>query len=734
MSRLLFFPEEETDIEYSILIVDDDEMICRMLKSFLEKEGYSVITASDVSGAFMKIGEAGYNLVITDLYLEDGAGLAVLQRVKELDDTIPVIVLTGDPGQQAIIEAFRNKADDILIKPVSRDELYFRVEKALENFRLRRREKKMKDLIQSRETLFSTFMDHLPLQIFINDEQDRLLYANKKHDEFYGSRKMLLKKLEDLFPADVTEGLYQRNRLAREKGLQDYFQTMRTRDGRKRKFRTLLFPLEFGNKNLLAGIGIDMTDQILVREALKESEERLAAFIRTVPHGLLENDTEGTITLCNHGYCRLLGLEPEEVLGRNVADFQPTEDDKEKRRELIRTLNRSGEEQGSFMGKVRRSDGEIIDVQIDWNNRKDESGMVTGYVAAVTDVTRLLWAEEKIRRSEALLKSIMESPRNINIWSVDRDIRYTFFNFNHKKAMKRFWNADIEIGGRVLDYIPDADYVREAEKYYHKVLSGEHLNNLDPVTDPSGNKHVFENFSNPITDSEGSVTGATIFTMDITPRVEDEVQIKQSLREKEVLLKEIHHRVKNNLQVISSILNMQTDGIEHEDIRKALLESQNRIHSMSLVHEQLYQSENLSFIHMKTYIESLISSIIESMTSIDEGISIETSLDPVELDVDRAIPVGLILNELVSNSLKYGQVTGATGGVRVDLHQTGDVYTIIVRDYGPGIPEGRSDSGNKTSLGLQLVRALASQLDGTFSMENDSGLVCTLIFPTALRA
>ncbi|MBN2049391.1 MAG: PAS domain S-box protein, partial [Spirochaetales bacterium] len=526
--------------------------------------------------------------------------------------------------------------------------------------------------------------------------------------------------------------LYEQNREARETGLKDYFQTTVTRDGKARTFRTLLFPLNLGDKkNLLAGIGIDMTDQILAREALKESEERLTSFIRTIPHGLMENDTAGVITLCNEGYCNLLGLEPEEVLGRNVTDFQPTEEEKRKRRKLIESLNQGKTVPGSFTGRILHSSGEIKDVQVDWNYHREEDGRITGYVAAVTDITPLLKAERRIHSSEALLKSIMESPRNINVWSVDKDIRYTFFNYNHKNAMKLYWGADIEIGTPLLDYILNEEYARAAQRYYDRVLGGEHITLVDKILNPEdGNIHMFENYANPISDDDGRITGATIFTIDITERLKNEDRIKQSLKEKEVLLKEIHHRVKNNLQIISSILNMQTEGIENDAVRKIFLDSQNRILSMSLIHEQLYQNEDVSGIQMEPYIQSLLATIVSSLTSPTETVTISSSVEPMELDIDTAIPVGLILNELVSNALKYACGKENDGELALSMETLGgNRCRIILKDSGPGISD-TPDGARKNSLGLQLVDALTEQLGGTFSMKNDNGLVCTLEFPT----
>ncbi|MBN2049365.1 MAG: response regulator, partial [Spirochaetales bacterium] len=170
MTEYLFRSERQRDDSpSSILVVDDEEVICRMLGALLEKKGYRVRTASDFSTALGYLGTEQFDLVITDLYFPGGDGIDIIRRVKTDDPDIPVIALTGSPEQQAIIDVFRNQADDILIKPVGKDELYFRVSGTLEKRFLRLREKEMKRELETREQLFRSFMDHLPLHIFIND-------------------------------------------------------------------------------------------------------------------------------------------------------------------------------------------------------------------------------------------------------------------------------------------------------------------------------------------------------------------------------------------------------------------------------------------------------------------------------------------------------------------------------------------------------------------------------------
>ena len=200
--------------------------------------------------------------------------------------------------------------------------------------------------------------------------------------------------------------------------------------------------------------------------------------------------------------------------------------------------------------------------------------------------------------------------------------------------------------------------------------------------------------------------------------------IRTSLREKEVLLKEIHHRVKNNLQIISSLLNLQS-GTSHEN-SSALKESQSRIRSMALIHEKLYQSENLSHINFSEYVASLTNYLSRSYI-LSQNVTIEIDIKGISLDVDRAIPCGLIINELVSNSLKYAFKDGRTGKLRVGMSRDGDRYILTVGDNGVGLPPG-FDFRESQSLGLQLVTTLVDQIEGTIELEKTAGTVFTIRF------
>ncbi|WEK70464.1 MAG: histidine kinase dimerization/phosphoacceptor domain -containing protein [Candidatus Chryseobacterium colombiense] len=204
-------------------------------------------------------------------------------------------------------------------------------------------------------------------------------------------------------------------------------------------------------------------------------------------------------------------------------------------------------------------------------------------------------------------------------------------------------------------------------------------------------------------------------------------QLKKLLAEKEWLLKEIHHRVKNNLQIVISLLNTQSAYLDNEDALMAIQNSQHRMHAMSLIHQKLYQSDNLSMIDMSWYIYELITYIKECYSS-EKNINFILDTEKVYLDVAQAVPMGLIVNEAINNTVKYAFPKNTKGEVYVSLKNIEkNLYQLIISDDGIGLPEN-FDIDETESLGMNLMRGLADQLDGTFSLENKNGLKIIVTF------
>ncbi len=218
---------------------------------------------------------------------------------------------------------------------------------------------------------------------------------------------------------------------------------------------------------------------------------------------------------------------------------------------------------------------------------------------------------------------------------------------------------------------------------------------------------------------------------EITGHKTAQQELSRSLREKEVLLKEVHHRVKNNMQVISSLLNIQADSIMDKRFQTLLTESQQRIKSMALIHENLYRSDSLLEINFREYIQMLTNGLVRFYRFDALAISLELDVDEVLLDIDTAVPCGLIINELVSNSLKHAyQGREGEGCIRVQFKESpdGKSYWFSVKDDGKGI-DNSIDLENSSSMGLEIVRILTEQLDGSWRHENDGGTEFMIDFP-----
>lgn len=206
-------------------------------------------------------------------------------------------------------------------------------------------------------------------------------------------------------------------------------------------------------------------------------------------------------------------------------------------------------------------------------------------------------------------------------------------------------------------------------------------------------------------------------------------QIRKTLGEKEILLREIHHRVKNNLQVVSSLLSLQSRQIEDPKAQEVMKEGRNRVKSMALIHQNLYQDENLVGVNAADYIEKLTQSLLYSYKISDKEISIQSQIDQLTLDVDVIIPLGLILNELISNSLKYAFTEQESGTIDILLKQQVNGITLQVTDDGMGIPEGLDMSASK-SLGMYLISSFAKKLNATFDLISPPGTTATIFIPT----
>lgn len=328
--------------------------------------------------------------------------------------------------------------------------------------------------------------------------------------------------------------------------------------------------------------------------------------------------------------------------------------------------------------------------------------------------------EKKLKESESKYHSIVESFDGF-IYINDSDYNIKFLNNKLIKKIGR--NAIDEKCHKVLYGLDTPCQWCEMDIILREnIVRSERYNTFDNTW--------YEEVHTSVRDRDGKIMKQSMMR-DISERKKDEEKIIESLREKEVMLSEIHHRVKNNLQIISSLLNLQSTYIIDKAALNAIKESRNRVSSMALIHEKLYKSKNLSKIDFEDYIKHLTSHLLQIYAISKVKVDMKINASQVFLTVDTAIPTGLIINELVSNSLKHAFPDKKEGKIEIELKQTSQgEYYLKVKDNGCGIKKDVNLSST-TTLGMQLISMLTKQLAGEVKIENGTGTEVTIKFKEA---
>ncbi|MEB3228130.1 MAG: histidine kinase dimerization/phosphoacceptor domain -containing protein, partial [Synechocystis sp.] len=292
-----------------------------------------------------------------------------------------------------------------------------------------------------------------------------------------------------------------------------------------------------------------------------------------------------------------------------------------------------------------------------------------------------------------------------------------------------------EIKGRNCRFLQGGDHDQPGLQLLRQAIkAGESCEVIIRNCRKNGEEFWNELHMSPIRNAQGSLTHFIGIQMDVSERIdaEDNIrkmnrQLTQSVREKEILLKEIHHRVKNNLLVVSGLLSWQSDLIDDPKILAMLEDSQKRIKTLALVHEKMYQSKDLALIDLGEYLTTLVTELVNSTTLEDQRVTIRYDLCPVEMNIETVTPCGLIVNELVSNALEHAFPGDRQGTITITLAQTDAKLTLTVRDDGVGLPPGM-DYQATDSMGWQLICLLAEQLEADLTVTSAPGTVVTLAF------
>jgi two-component sensor histidine kinase len=296
---------------------------------------------------------------------------------------------------------------------------------------------------------------------------------------------------------------------------------------------------------------------------------------------------------------------------------------------------------------------------------------------------------------------------NDAVYVLDKEWRFTFAN----KAALRYSPKRGLLGKNIWDEFPQLKNTQVEECYRKAMKTG---------------KNIKFDFQGLITKRYLQVSvypsrqGLLVYTVEITDKKIMEDNLKKAVSEKELLIKEAHHRIKNNLQIISSLLNFQIKKIKDKELKNIFTDTQNRITAISIIHKSLYHSSSLSFVNVKSFMDEFIDNLTKSLLPKDKSISISINIDEVTVNSDIGMAVSLIINELVTNSIKYAFKHKKKGNIAVRLRKVDDRLELIVKDNGIGLPEN-VDLKKPEGIGFRVINGLASQNNGKFKYKFNKG-------------
>ncbi|CAN5455600.1 PAS domain S-box protein [soil metagenome] len=469
----------------------------------------------------------------------------------------------------------------------------------------------------------------------------------------------------------------------------------------------------------------EITKRKVIQLQLLESQKYTRLIINGSIDMICASDRKGFITEFNKAAEKTFGYSAEEVVGKHVSILY--EDPNQRAKITDEELYKKGVYAGEVINK--RKNGEKFIAYLSASVLKNETGEVIGAMGVSRDISELKKAEETLRTQSAKFNAIIESSSHF-IWTIDKDYCFTTFNQNFNKEVESRYGNNAQLGQSM--FFTNSESEKPYNDFLVKKYEGAFLGSPQyfdiSFFDAKGAENWREIYLNPILAEDGSIIEVSGISHDITEKKISEERIRLSLKEKEVLLKEVHHRVKNNLQVISSILNLQSSYVKDEGTLNILKESQNRIKSMAFIHESLYQTKDFSSINFTEYVINLSQNLIHSYSNFDHEIKLNLDIQNVFLNLDLAIPCGLIINEIVSNALKYAFIDSSEDGeISISMKIIGENLVLKIGDNGKGLPKN-IDYRNTESLGLQLVVTLTDQLSGKIELDLEKGTNYTIIF------
>jgi PAS domain S-box-containing protein len=583
------------------------------------------------------------------------------------------------------------------------------------NYELKKSEEKFREIYENTNDVVFT-MDFDGNVTSINPVVEKLIGYKFENLTDYNIRKYFT-------PESVERASYNiAKKLKDEKEHTIYEMDLLNKEGSLTSFEVnSMLRYKDGKPYEIFGIARDITERKQINIVLKKSEEKFREIYDNINDAIFTMNLNYKITSYNPAALKLLGYTPEEFKDPDLRKYL-TNDSKSKMLDNLDKKLKGKKEQTVYELDMIRKDGSVRTFEIN-SKLKYKDGNPYKVFSISRDITERKIATDLLKKSEEKYRLIFEDAP-IGIMAINADGDITEINSNLMQLLGP----------------PSVDEIKKMNVFKSQVLIDAGLSDIFKKSIKTGlpitleksytstwGKQIFVRiYTKPIKNINDKITGLQMLFDDIRKQKAIEDQIKSALTEKEVLLREIHHRVKNNMQIIISLIRMQMQDFTDPLLIKKLMELQQRVRTMSVIHDELYMSGNLSLINFETYLHKLSNNLL-CIYSLNFDIDLQLKVADLKMDIDSAIPLGLIVNELISNSLKYAfpeewrAKNKKEYQIYVEFTSDADKFLLIVGDNGIGIPENIEEIKTKT-LGLLLVEMLANQLKGSLSVSNHNGV------------
>ncbi len=696
-----------------ILLVEDEISVAVGEEATLRNLGYDVLLATAKKDAPEKAGrETAVDLVLADVDRAEAARRMLVGR------DVPFLFLVRPTDAETVAQTETTGSYGFVETNSSPAVLDAAIRTALRLFAAHRNLKEENEKLRA-------FIGAIPDLMFVLDVDGRFESYERgassmlalPEDEIVGSH------LGDVFPPEKTALLLDLFRRCVESGEVVEHTYSLPIEGRERHFNLRISKMD--DRRVFTIIR-DMTERKAAEDALARSRTLLAKMSKIAKIGGWRVDLETNRLEWTDECFAIYELDPGSFVPTvdNATRF-PTPKSRDVLTQAIRRMMETGEE---------------IDVEIEivtakgtrkWIRNIGQVEYVGGKAVARTgvmqDISKQKLSENALSQTTILLSTILESSSEVTVFALDKDYRYIEFNSNHRARIRDLFGTDISLGMNVLDVMARGSDREAAKANFDRALGGEQFTTVEEFGDEEDSRVYWLNYFSPLVDAAGGVIGLTCFGLNQTEQKRMGNRVMKLLAEKETLLKEVHHRIKNNMNTMISLLNLQANSMKNPIVATALMDAQTRFRSMQVLYDKLYRNETFQAMPLDEYIPALLNEILRIYPN-GGFVKSVVDVDGIPLEVKTLSALGLIVNEIVTNSMKYAFQGRAGGTITVSAKAEGRSVRMVVSDDGVGIPDS-VDFENSTGFGLIFLKAAMRQLDGRIRIERDGGTRFVLEFP-----